>query len=62
MARELRFTRLTKIDTLMVFHFNSFNIRSFVVVYTRHPLAVSRGHLIHSDDVGGESEHLKHFI
>lgn len=27
-AREPRFMRLTKIDTLMVFHFHSFNIRS----------------------------------
>lgn len=59
---ELRFTRPTKIDTLMVFHFHSFNIRSLGIVYILHPLAVSRGHLIHSDDVGGESEHLKHFI
>lgn len=62
MAREVRFTRQTKIDTLMVFHFHLFNIRSFGIVYIQHPLAVSRGHLIYSHDVGGESKLLKHFI
>lgn len=64
MAGKVRFMGQTKIDTLMVFHFHSFNIRSLGIVYIQHPVAVTRGHLIHIDDfeVGGGSQHLKHLI
>lgn len=38
---ERRFTRQTKIDTLMVFHFHSFNIRSWHCLYST-PLSVEQ--------------------